>query len=122
MVSVLVVDDDPEIVNVVTFLLEREGYEVESCEDGHRAKEFIDTQPPSSLAVLDVNLPFIDGYHLLKEIRNSETWGKVPVVMLTGAGAGRDVVHALDSGANDYIQKPFQPEELMARVRRLMEQ
>lgn len=117
--TVLVVEDNNEIAFLVQFLLEREGFRVELARDGRAAEQQIATMPPPSLAMLDVMLPYIDGFQLLEQIRSRKDWERVPVIMLTAKAQETNVVRALEAGASDYVVKPFQPNELLARVRRL---
>ncbi|MBT2326858.1 response regulator [Variovorax paradoxus] len=116
--SVLVVEDDENIAYLLKFMLEREGYQVALARDGRQAKEFIEAQPPPHIALLDVMLPFVDGFELIRLIRASAAWRSTPILMLTAKTQEQDVVRALDAGASDYVQKPFAPNELLARVRR----
>ena len=119
--TILVVEDDEHIGDLLTFMLERQGYQVHSCSDGRAAREFIEQHVDCpKLVLLDVMLPFFDGFELVRIIRAREGWGEVPVVMLTAKTMEADIVRALDAGANDYIVKPFQPQELMARLRRFV--
>lgn len=117
--SILVVEDDEHIAELLKFLLERQGYRVELCGDGRAARSFIEacTTTPAMI-LLDVMLPFIDGFELVHTVRAHEGWDEVPILMLTAKTMEQDIVRALDAGASDYILKPFQPNELMARVRR----
>ncbi|TFV92756.1 response regulator transcription factor [Oxalobacteraceae bacterium OM1] len=119
--SVLVVEDDEHISQVLKFMLERQGYRVTHAADGRAAAAHIEaaTELPS-LVLLDVMLPFIDGFELVRLIRGRSAWTAVPIVMLTAKTMERDIVRALDAGANDYVVKPFQPNELLARVRRFL--
>ncbi len=105
---------------MIRFMLEREGFVVEVANDGREAEARIAAGDPPALAVLDVMLPFMDGFQLLKKIRATAAWSAVPVIMLTAKSQEGDIVRALDAGASDYVVKPFQPEELLARVRRLV--
>lgn len=116
--TVLVVEDDENIAYLLKFMLEREQYQVALARDGRKAKEFIETQSPPHIALLDVMLPFVDGFELIRLIRGRITWRSVPILMLSAKTQEQDVVRALDAGANDYVQKPFAPNELLARVRR----
>lgn len=115
----LVVEDDRTIALLVRFLLEREGYTVDHCADGRAALERITTGKRPTLALLDIMLPYVDGYELLTAIRQQAGWEGVPVIMLSAKGSESDIVRALDAGADDYMVKPFQPDELKARLRRL---
>ena len=115
----LVVEDDPQIAHIVRFILEREGFGVRVAPDGRSAEQLIDSLPPPTIVTLDVMLPHVDGYTLLARIRAKPDWNAVPVLLLTARSQEKDVVRALEHGANDYVVKPFRPEELRARVRRL---
>jgi DNA-binding response OmpR family regulator len=118
--SVLVVEDDVHIAHVLSFMLERQGYQVIHVADGRAAVEHVTTQPAPDLVLLDVMLPYVDGFEIVATIRGQAGWGEVPVLMLTAKNAERDSVRALDAGANDFIIKPFQPQELLARLRRYL--
>ncbi|MCX7143321.1 MAG: response regulator [Proteobacteria bacterium] len=118
-VTVLVVEDDDTIAFLVQFLLEREGFGVDLARDGRAAEQRVAAMQPPALVILDVMLPYIDGFELLEKIRAREGWEKIPVIMLTAKSQESDIVRALDAGASDYVVKPFQPNELLARVRRL---
>jgi len=117
--SILVVEDDRVIATLLRHLLERRGYAVEVAADGRAALDRLAGDPPG-LVVLDVMLPFVDGFEVIERIRGTEGWRDVPIVMLTVRSQERYVVRALDAGANDYVIKPFKPGELAARIRRLL--
>ena len=119
--TILVVEDDDNIAELLCFLLEREAEEIVRAADGMKAQEIIETSPPPNLVLLDVMLPYVDGFQLLEQIRRKEAWRDVPVLMLTSKSLENDIVRALDAGANDYIVKPFQPAELLARVKRYLD-
>lgn len=116
--SILVVEDDENISYLLDFMLGREGFEVHKATDGRRALDLVESLAPPALVVLDVMLPIADGFQILAHIRAKEAWRDVPILMLTSKSQEKDIVRALDAGANDYVLKPFQPQELMARVRR----
>lgn len=118
--AALVVEDDDQIAYLLRFILEREGYRVELAGDGRSAMALIGSIEPPALTMLDVMLPHFDGYQLLAAIRGREAWRDVPVLMLTAKSQEKDIVRALDSGADDYLVKPFKPEELRARIKRLV--
>ena len=118
--AALVVEDDDQIAYLLRFILEREGYRVELASDGRSAMALIGSIEPPALTMLDVMLPHFDGYQLLATIRGQEAWRDVPVLMLTAKSQEKDIVRALDSGADDYLVKPFKPEELRARIKRLV--
>ena len=116
--TVLIIEDDDQIAYLLTFLLEREGYTIVAATDGQIAHNKINEIEPPKLVLLDVMLPFIDGFDLIKLIRSKAKWEKVPVIMLSAKSQENDIVQALDAGANDYVVKPFQPMELLARIKR----
>lgn len=113
-----VVEDDDHIAQLLNFMLVREGYRVQLARDGREARSFIQTQSPPRIALFDVMLPFVDGFELVRVARAQAGWEQLPIVMLTAKTQERDIVRALDEGATDYILKPFQPNELLARLRR----
>ena len=113
---ILVVDDDPNISRLVTLYLEREGYEVKTAARGDDAvNEF--TRLPPDMMLLDVMLPGMDGYQVLKSVRKSSA---IPVIMLTARDETFDKVLGLELGADDYITKPFDAKELVARVKAVL--
>ena len=117
---VLVVEDTEEISTLLDDLLRREGFAVAIAHDGQEAVDYIASEPPADLAVLDIMLPYVDGFELIRKIRQSESWKAVPIVMLTAKAEPSDVAKAREFGANDYIAKPFQPGELVARLRGIL--
>ena len=118
--TALVVEDDPDIGKLLQWVLEREGLAVTLLLDGRRAAERIEAGPPTQLVVLDLMLPHVSGHELLATLRARDPWRAVPVIMLTAKSQEKDIVKALDAGANDYMLKPFQPADLRARIRRLV--
>ena len=116
--TVLIIEDDDQIAYLLTFMLEREGYTVVGATDGQIAHDLINKIEPPKLVLLDVMLPFIDGFDLIKLIKSKTEWESVPVIMLSAKSQENDIVQALDAGANDYVVKPFQPMELLARIKR----
>lgn len=117
--SALVVEDDEHISHLLKFMLEREKYTVHLARDGRQARQFIEQNDPPDIVLLDVMLPFFDGFSLIAILREQPAWKSTPVIMLTAKTQEQDIVRALHAGANDYIVKPFQPAELLARVKRL---
>lgn len=113
---VLVVDDEPMVLEVVTTYLERDGYEVATASSGTEALAALERWRPD-LLVLDVMLPEIDGFDLLGRIRRA---GDMPVILLTARTEEPDRVLGLELGADDYVVKPFSPRELAARVRSVL--
>ena len=120
MASILAVEDDSNITSLLEFMFEREGHAVTLLADGEAAYRHIISKPAPDLVLLDSMLPYRDGLRLLGVLRAQPGWASVPVVMLTARSLERDIVTALDAGANDYVIKPFQPHELLARARRLL--
>lgn len=118
--TVLVVEDDVHIAHVLTFMLERQGYQVTHVADGRAAMAHVAAQPAPDLVLLDVMLPYVDGFEIVGQIRARAEWQDTPVIMLTAKNTERDTVRALDAGADDFIIKPFQPQELLARLRRFL--
>jgi DNA-binding response OmpR family regulator len=114
--KVLVVDDEPAILELVSFNLKKEGYEVVTAVDGQEALTAFQQEQPD-LVLLDLMIPEPDGHQVCRRIRSVSA---VPVIMLTARGDERDRVRGLDMGADDYIVKPFSPKELMARVRAVL--
>ena len=113
---ILVVDDDPNISQLVKLYLEKEGYEVRTAARGDDAVNEFSRMPPD-LMLLDVMLPGLDGYQVLKNVRKSST---IPVIMLTARDETFDKVLGLELGADDYITKPFDTKELVARVKAVL--
>jgi DNA-binding response OmpR family regulator len=115
---VLVVEDDPVISHLIEHLLRRRGFAVQVAADGQQADELFDTLPPPAVVILDVMLPFVDGFTLVKRLRRTQGWASVPVIMLTPTSQESYDVRAFGAGDTAYVIKPFRPEELVARVRR----
>ena len=116
---VLVVDDDPDIVQFVRMNLELEGFEAETAENGRIALEMAKTRPPD-LVLLDVMMPEMDGLTVLRHMRNSPATANIPVIILTAKALAEDRVKGLDLGADDYVTKPFDLDELLARVKTVL--
>jgi len=114
--EILIVDDDKNICEVIKLYLQKEGYKVTLAYDGQAGIEAFERSTPS-LVVLDIMMPRKDGWEVLKEIRKSSA---VPVIMLTAKGETIDKVLGLELGADDYIVKPFDPKEFIARVKAVM--
>jgi two-component system response regulator MprA len=122
--EILVVDDDESIRQVVSHRLRSAGYEVRLCEDGREAADLLEDGFEPQLAVLDVMMPRLDGKRLLRMVRNGEfpLDHDLPIIMLTSRGREEHVLEGLESGADDYVTKPFRAEELMARVRKCIDE
>jgi DNA-binding response OmpR family regulator len=116
MRTILVVDDEPIVRDVVVRYLERDGYRTVTAGDGTRARELLEAEEPD-LVVLDVMLPGLDGLELCRWIRSRSS---LPVIMLTARGEEADRIVGLELGADDYVTKPFSPRELAARIRTVL--
>lgn len=114
--TILIVDDDKNIQAILELYLKKEGFDVLTCENGNDAvRLFKDSNP--ALVLLDVMLPGLDGFAVLSEIRKKSD---VPVIMLTAKGATTDRVQGLEAGADDYVAKPFDSKELVARIKAVL--
>jgi len=117
--TILVVDDEEDIVELVELNLTREGYRVLGCTTGERALEIAKSKLPN-LIVLDLMLPGIDGLEVCRRLKRSPKTAHIPIVMLTAKAEEADIVTGLELGADDYVTKPFSGKVLAARVRRLL--
>ncbi|WP_439886293.1 response regulator transcription factor [Pseudomonas sp. MBLB4123] len=117
--SVLIADDEPNIVISLEFLLQQAGYQVRVAHDGQQAWESIQRQPPD-LVLLDVMLPHLSGFDLCQKIRENPAWARLRIVMLTAKGREVEISKGLALGADAYITKPFSTQDLLARVRTLL--
>jgi len=120
-IDILVAEDDDQISYLLNFMLTREGFEVKVANDGQEAMDAIESINPPKLALLDIMMPHFTGFELVEHIRKKGTWNDVPIVMLTAKSQEQDIVKALENGANDYVVKPFQPGELVVRLKSLMD-
>jgi two-component system response regulator CpxR len=116
-VRILLVDDDVELCALLQELLKREGFEVQMEHDGAKGLERARSGGPFDLIVLDVMLPRLDGFDVLRQLRR---FSKVPVLMLTARGEDVDRIVGLELGADDYLPKPFNPRELTARIHAIL--
>jgi two-component system, OmpR family, phosphate regulon response regulator PhoB len=117
--SVLVVEDDPDIVELLVYNLQREGFVVYAVGDGEKGLALALRKRPD-VVLLDLMLPGMDGLEVCRRLRTEDEGGHLPVIMLTAKGEETDVVLGLELGADDYITKPFSPREVLARVRALI--
>ena len=115
MKRILVIEDDPDIVELLRYNLERESYEVASAFTGTEGLAALRRAPPD-LLILDLMLPEISGFELCRQLRRDPELQALPVIMLTARGEEADVIAGIELGADDYITKPFSPRELAARV------
>jgi DNA-binding response OmpR family regulator len=115
---VLIVDDEPNIVLSLEFLMKKEGYEVRSAGNGEEALVSIAEKTPD-LILLDVMMPRKDGYELCQELRANKSWKKIKIIMLTAKGRDVEREKGLALGADDYITKPFAIQEVVEKVKSL---
>lgn len=116
IVKIMVVDDDSNICELLRLYLEKEGYETIIAENGAKALQLFDTEQPD-LVLLDVMMPELDGWQVCRELRKKTD---VPIIMLTAKGEVFDKVLGLDLGADDYVVKPFETKEVMARIKAVL--
>lgn len=117
--TILVCDDDELLVDLLDYRLTGRGFEVLIARDGGQALAIAAERTPDAI-VLDAMMPVLDGHQVLRRLRADAATSAIPVIMLTARKLERDIVGALELGANDYLVKPFIPEELMSRLTRLM--
>lgn len=116
---VIIIDDEEHILELLKYNMEKEGYRVIACETGEEGLKSIEKEKPD-LLILDLMLPGMDGLEICKKIRRLDTIASLPIIMLTAKGEEIDKVVGLETGADDYITKPFGVRELIARVRALL--
>jgi two-component system phosphate regulon response regulator PhoB len=117
--SILIIEDEEDIAELIRYNLEREGYRVVHAESGERGLEMVRRQRPD-LVLLDLMLPGIDGLEVCKRVRADVAGAQTPIIMVTARGEEADVVTGLELGAEDYLTKPFSPRVLVARVRAVL--
>ena len=116
---VLIADDDADILGLVEFRLDAAGYAVARAEDGRDALRLARELVPD-IAVLDVMMPFLDGYEVTEQMRKDDVMKGIPVILLTARVQEADVQRGFDAGADDYVKKPFSPQELRSRVQAVL--
>ena len=117
--KILIVDDERQLVSLVSLHMSMSGYEVLTANDGEAALSIIDKEKPD-LVILDLMLPKIDGWEVCKRLRTESKIGDIPVIMLTARSEAGDKLRGFECGADDYVTKPFSPRELVARVKRVL--
>jgi len=117
--NILVVDDEKDIVELLQYNLEKEGYKISSAFSGEECLEYIKTKFPD-LILLDLMLPEIDGLDVCKILKSNSRTSNIPIIMLTAKGEETDIVLGLELGADDYITKPFNLRELLARIKTVL--
>jgi DNA-binding response OmpR family regulator len=118
--KILIVDDEPDALELVAYNLKQAGFNVVAAKDGAQALEKVKTASPD-LIVLDVMLPEMDGFALCRVFKGAPITARIPIIMLTAKAAEIDRVLGLELGADDYLTKPFSPRELVLRVKKLLE-
>jgi two-component system alkaline phosphatase synthesis response regulator PhoP len=116
---ITIVEDDPDICEILQYNLAQEEYEIQVFHDGKQALEQILKEPPH-LVLLDLMLPGMNGLEMTRILRRDEQLFNLPIIMITARSEEMDVLHGLELGADDYITKPFRPREVIARVRALL--
>jgi len=116
MITILIVDDDPHIRELLRFYLQKEGYQLLEAENGQEALDILEKEAVQ-LAIVDIMMPHVDGYELCAEIRQ---YYDIPVLMLTAKGEINDKEKAYLAGTDDYVVKPFEPKEVLFRVKALL--
>ena len=117
--TILVADDEEDVRELVSYRLTRSGYQVIGAKDGLEALELATERVPD-LMVLDVMMPRLDGYELTRRVRAVDSLRSIPVILLTARSQETDVSRGFEVGADDYLKKPFNPDELVARVRAVL--
>ncbi len=117
--SILVVEDEPEIRELLSFTITRAGYDVQAAESAEQAMQQLDRGLPE-LVIIDWMLPGMSGVDLSRRLRQDELTAQLPIIMLTARGEEADKLKSFDSGVDDYVTKPFSPRELLARVKALL--
>ena len=117
--TVFVIEDEPDILEVIEYNLKREGYQVESSRNGREGLRRVQNELPA-LLILDLMLPGLDGIEVCREVKTQPATRQIPVLIVSAKGEESDVVLGLGVGADDYITKPFSPRELVARVRAVL--
>ena len=112
---ILVADDDPSLLSMVSWLLREHGYEVQTADRGNVVLEALEGPPPD-LVLLDIMMPYVSGFDVLQEIRTFPHRESTPVIMLTAKGQPTDRTRALELGATDFLTKPFSPNKLLGRI------
>jgi len=117
--KILIVDDEKDFVRIVKQTLVSGGYQVLTAGDGKEAIEKVRNEAPD-LMILDINMPDMDGYEVCKKLRQDPVYRRLPIIMLTVRKDVKDQVKGMELGSDEYITKPFNPEELLIRVKKLL--
>ena len=119
MPTILLAEDEPQTAQLIEFKLKQAGFEVAHATDGESALTLVAATQPV-LIILDGLMPVMDGFEVLRRLKESPRFQRIPVIMLTARSRDKDVVSGLELGAADYMVKPFSPSELLARVRKIL--
>ena len=117
--KILVVDDEPDIRKIVTFRLKKAGYEIATATNGQEALDSAQKEKPD-LILLDLRLPIIDGYEVCRRLKTDQELKHIPVILLTASSAGKIAEKTKEFKADDYLIKPFDPEKLLAKVKKFL--
>jgi len=118
--SIVIVEDDQNVAELLGFMFKREGFEPRLIRDGRSAEEYVAENDPAAAVVLDIMLPYRDGFTVANAIRSNPRWKDVPIVMLTARVLNEDIQRGQALGVSDYVTKPFHPHALVGRVKRLL--
>jgi DNA-binding response OmpR family regulator len=118
--SILIVEDDPFTASLLEFMFQRAQFNVTLLSDGQAASEHLEKNPAADIVLLDIMLPHVDGMRLLKQLRERADAPSTPVIMLSAKDQVADIQKAFACGADDYVVKPFDPDELLARAQRFL--
>jgi two-component system phosphate regulon response regulator PhoB len=118
--NILIVDDEEDVLELISYNLQKEGYKVETATDGEMALVKTHAKQPN-LIILDLMLPGIDGLEVCKKLKSDTRTESIPIIMLTAKGEEADIVTGLELGADDYVTKPFSPKVLLARIKRVLQ-
>lgn len=117
--TILLIEDDELIAGLVRLMVERLGHELVWAPDGEAGKQMLETGT-ADIVILDILLPYLNGFEVLKALRADPNTAKLPVLVLTGKTAQADIDRVIEAGADDFLAKPFQPNELSHRLTRLL--
>ncbi len=120
--TVLVVDDMRQIRDILRFSLRREGYDVVLAGDGMEAIKYATSNKPLDLIILDIMMPKMDGYEVIKRLRASKDMKQIPIIFLTAKAQKKDILKGIEVGANDYVVKPYKFVELQRKIEKLISQ
>ncbi|MCC5880624.1 MAG: response regulator transcription factor [Idiomarina sp.] len=122
MKRILIADDEIHLRELLVALFTRRGFDVVSCADGEEVLQQLDVEHPIDAVVMDLLLPYVDGFDLIKQLRQHPKTRATPLIILTDLSGEDDVIEAFQYSVNDILSKPFQPRELIARVLRWIDQ